>query len=97
MKYYLYILKTVSDTLYCGITPDLLKRYKMHLEGKGAKYTRANKPKEIVYVDIFEDKSSALKVEYRIKHKLPRAKKLELINENKEKTEKILSELNLTD
>lgn len=95
MKYYLYILKTVNNTLYCGITPDIEKRYKLHLEGKGAKYTKANKPVCIVYVDLFNDKSSALKEEYRIKHGLKRKEKLELIENNKEKTSKILMELGM--
>ena len=91
MKYYLYILQTMCDTLYCGITPDVKKRYKAHLEGHGAKYTRANKPKEIVYLDILEDKSQALKEEYRIKKTLTRAQKLDLIEKNREKT-KLLKE-----
>ena len=90
MKYYLYILKTISDTLYCGITPDLKKRYKMHLEGKGARYTRSHKPEKIVYADIFDNKSLASKEEYRIKKTLKRTQKLELIENNKEKTDKIL-------
>ena len=90
MKYYLYILQTVFDTLYCGITPDIKKRYKAHLEGKGAKYTKSHKPKAIVYVDILENKSLALKEEYRIKKTLNRSKKLELIEANKNKTKDIL-------
>lgn len=81
----------MCDTLYCGITPDVKKRYKAHLEGHGAKYTRANKPKEIVYLDILEDKSQALKEEYRIKKTLTRAQKLDLIEKNREKT-KLLKE-----
>ena len=91
MKYYIYILKTVNDTLYCGITPDLAKRYKQHLEGKGAKYTKANKPSAIVYTDVLDDKSTALKEEYRIKHKLSRQEKLHLIEENQKTTEKIVN------
>ncbi len=89
MKYYLYILQTICDTLYCGITPDIKKRYRAHLEGKGAKYTKSHKPKGIVYLDILEDKSQALKEEYRIKKTLTRAQKLELIEKNKEKTKLI--------
>ena len=90
MKYYLYILQTIFDTLYCGTTPDLKKRYKLHLEGKGAKYTKSHKPKKIVYVEIFDDKSSALKEEYRIKKTLNRHQKLKMIEDNKESTSKIL-------
>jgi len=85
----------VSDTLYCGITPDIIKRYKAHLEGKGAKYTKSHKPEKILYVDILDNKSLALKEEYRIKHTLARTKKLELIENNKEKTDRILSRLSL--
>ena len=70
MKYYLYILKTIDDTLYCGIARDVLVRFEEHLSGTGAKYTRSHKPESIVYVDIFEDKSSAAKEEYRIKKTL---------------------------
>ncbi len=93
MKYYLYILKTVDNTLYCGIARDVLARFEEHKTGKGAKYTRSHKPQSIVYVDIFEDKSSASKEEYRIKKTLARKEKLELIEKNKLKTEKMLNDL----
>ena len=95
MKYYLYILKTVDNTLYCGIAKDVLARFEEHLSGKGAKYTRSHKPESIVYVDIFEDKSSAASEEYRIKKTLTREQKLKLIEENKEKTKDILANLPL--
>ena len=79
-KHYVYILETERNTLYCGYTDDIEKRYQAHLDGKGAKYTRANKPTKLLWVKEFETKSEALKEEYRIKHKLTRAQKLELIN-----------------
>ena len=94
MKYYLYILKTVDNTLYCGIARDVLARFEEHKAGTGAKYTRSHKPSEIVYVDIFEDKSGASKEEYRIKKTLTREKKLKLIEENKKKTKEILDLIN---
>ena len=95
MKYYLYILKTVDNTLYCGIAKDVLARFEEHLSGKGAKYTRSHKPESLVYVDIFENKSNASKEEYRIKKTLTREQKLKLIEENKEKTKDILANLPL--
>lgn len=79
-KHFVYILQTERNTLYCGYTDDIKKRYQAHLEGKGAKYTRANKPIKILWKKEFNTKSEALKEEYRIKHKLTRAQKLELIN-----------------
>lgn len=97
MKYYLYIIETTDNTLYCGIAKDVLKRFNEHLNSKkGAKYTKAHKPKEIVYVEEFEDKSSASKEEYRIKKTLSRAQKLELIKENTERTEKFLKNFHET-
>ncbi len=78
-NYYVYILETIDNTLYCGYTDDVEKRFKMHLEGKGAKYTRSHKPVKIVYQKAFSTKSEAQKEEFRIKH-LTRKEKLELIN-----------------
>ena len=77
-KHFVYILETETNKLYCGYTDDIEKRFKAHLNGTGAKFTRANKPIRIAYINEFETKSEALKEEYRIK-KLPRTKKLELI------------------
>jgi putative endonuclease len=79
-KYYVYILLTERNTLYCGYSDDVEKRFQEHLAGKGAKYTRANKPLKIVYKKEFLTKSEAQKEEYRIKHKLSKKQKLELIN-----------------
>lgn len=79
-KHFVYILLTERDTLYCGYTDDVKKRYQAHIEGKGAKYTRANKPVKLVWQKEFETKSEALKEEYRIKHKLTKEQKLALIN-----------------
>ena len=80
MKYYLYILQTQDNTLYCGIARDVQKRFQEHLSGKGAKYTRAHKPVKIVYTKEFENRSEAQKEEYRIKH-LSKEEKLKLISE----------------
>ena len=93
MKYYLYILKTVDNTLYCGIARDVIARFNEHLSGKGAKYTRAHKPSKIVYVDIFEDRATAQSEEYRIKKTLKREEKLELIQKFSERTSIILDDL----
>lgn len=61
------MLLTERNTLYCGYTDDVEKRFKAHLEGHGAKYTRANKPVKIVWQKEFNSKSEAQKEEYRIK------------------------------
>ncbi len=78
-KYYTYIILTEKNTFYCGYTDDVQKRFQAHLEGKGAKYTRANKPVRLVYQKEFDTKSDAMKEEARIK-KLTHQEKLKLIN-----------------
>ena len=78
-SHYVYILETEKGTLYCGYTDNVEKRFQEHLSGKGAKYTKAFKPAKIVYKKRFKTKSEAMKEEYRIKHKLTKSQKLELI------------------
>lgn len=78
-KYYTYIILTEKNTFYCGYTDDVQKRFQAHLEGKGAKYTRSNKPVRLVYQKEFDTKSDAMKEEARIK-KLTHQEKLKLIN-----------------
>lgn len=80
MQYYVYILKCFDDTFYTGITNNIEKRIKIHNSGKGAKYTRSRLPVVLVYFEILEDKSSALKREIQIK-KLTRKEKEFLINQ----------------
>lgn len=76
---YVYILKCSDNTLYTGWTNNLSKRLQTHSEGKGAKYTKARLPVELVYFEEYEDKISAQKREYVIKQ-LSKKQKLELIN-----------------
>ncbi len=78
-KYYVYIILTVNNKLYCGYTDDTDRRYKLHKEGKGAKFTKANKPLKLVYTKEFNTKQEAQKEEYRIKQ-LTRKQKEKLIN-----------------
>ena len=82
-RYYTYIILTENDTLYCGYTDDVEIRFQAHLEGKGAKYTRANKPVKVVYKKEFPSKSEAMKEEARIK-KLSHKDKIQLLT-NSEK------------
>lgn len=76
---YTYILKCRDGSFYTGWTSNLEKRIKVHSQGKGAKYTRARLPVELVYYEEFEDKVDAMKREYEIKQ-LSRLEKLKIIN-----------------
>jgi len=80
MSYYVYILKCNDDTLYTGITTDVKRRLDEHNNSiKGAKYTKVRRPVKLMYKEAQENRSSASKREYEIKH-FNRAQKLELIN-----------------
>ena len=75
---YTYIVKCNDGTLYTGWTNNLEKRIKDHNDGKGAKYTKARLPVELVYYETFETKEEAMSREYAIK-RLSRREKKELI------------------
>ena len=80
MAYFVYILKCNDDTLYTGITTDILRRVEEHNSSeKGAKYTKIRRPVELIYQEELENRSTASKREYAIK-KLKREDKLRLIN-----------------
>ncbi len=76
--HYIYILRCNDETLYTGYTIDLKQRLKAHNQKLGARYTRARLPVELVYHEVFDNKSEALKREYQIKQ-LSRQEKLILI------------------
>ena len=76
------MVKCSDDSLYTGITTDLVRRVWEHnWEGLSAKYTRMRQPVELVYSKELENRSEASKEESRIK-KLSRQQKLDLINED---------------
>ena len=75
---YVYILRCNDDSLYTVWTNNLEKRIKAHSEGKGAKYTKARLPVELVYFEEYENKIEAMRREYAIKQ-LKRKEKLMLI------------------
>lgn len=86
--YYVYILRCEDNTLYTGITTDVARRFAEHREDKvkGAKYTKAHKPKEIAAAWEAGTKSDASKLEYRIK-KLEKTEKEKLISDFSENLE----------
>ena len=81
-NWYVYILQCSDNTLYTGITTDVDRRLDEHNHDnqKGARYTRCRRPVTLIYHETVPDRSSASKREAQLK-KLPRQKKLALINE----------------
>ena len=81
VSFYVYLLRCADGTLYTGYTDDPVRRTKVHNAGKGAKYTRARLPVELVYQEACADKSAALRREYEIKQ-LTRVQNLKLIEQS---------------
>ena len=79
MGYYCYMLECTNGTYYSGWARDPLQRFKVHLKGKGAHYTRLNPPHRIVYVEELPTWGAALKRERAIK-KLSHTQKKDLIS-----------------
>ena len=75
---YTYIVKCCDGSFYTGWTTNIDRRLKQHNSGKGAKYTRVRLPVELIYHEVYETKSEAMKREYEIKS-MSRKKKEELV------------------
>lgn len=77
--WFVYILQCSDQTLYTGITTDLERRVEEHNTGiKGAKYTAARRPVNIVYSEQLDSRSAATQRELQIKS-LTREQKQNLI------------------
>ena len=78
--WYVYVLQCSDNSLYCGITTDVERRFSEHQSGVGAKYTRAKLPVKLLVFWTEENRSEATKAEIAFK-KLRKKKKLQFIQE----------------
>lgn len=76
--WYVYLLECGDQTLYTGITNDLLRRVERHNAGRGAAYTASRLPVRLVAAWGFQGRSAALQAEAALKRQ-PRQFKLDLI------------------
>ena len=79
MSFCVYILICSGGTFYTGYTKDIEARTKLHMNGKGARYTKSHKPQKLAYTEFFGSRSQAMKREREIK-KMSHRQKQELIN-----------------
>lgn len=74
-----YIVRCADATLYTGIARDVDKRIDEHNHSRlAARYTRARRPVVLVYSEVCDTRSEALRREIAIK-KLPRRDKEQLL------------------
>jgi len=79
MSAYIYIMSNKKDgTLYNGVTSNLLKRVHEHKESFIDSFTKKYNIKNLVYFELFDDISEAIKKEKQLKN-WKREWKIELI------------------
>jgi putative endonuclease len=72
--YFVYILLCIDNSFYIGSTNNVEKRFKDHIEGRGARYTKSHPPDKMIYQEKFATKSEALKREIQLKRLTRREK-----------------------
>ena len=82
MSFYVYILLCNDGSFYTGYTKNIDSRTRLHASGKGARYTKAHKPKKVAHIELFDSRVKAMKREREIK-KMTHQQKLNLINSQK--------------
>jgi putative endonuclease len=65
--WFLYLIECADGALYTGIALDPAARYEKHRAGKGAKYTRANRPVRLIGVIPYPDRATASRAEIAFK------------------------------
>lgn len=75
---YTYILLCADNTLYTGWTTNLKRRLAPTMPALEQKYTRPRRPVHLVYCEVFDSKTEAMRREWEIKQ-LSRKAKLLLI------------------
>ncbi len=76
--YHVYIMSSLSRTLYTGVTNDLERRAREHKAGTPGSFTARYNVNRLVYFEEFGDVTEALAREKEIK-RMTRARKIELI------------------
>lgn len=72
--WWVYLLQCENNKTYIGSAIDVNARFANHIKGKGAKFTKINKPITILGAKVFIDRSSACKAESQLKKLTPKAK-----------------------
>ncbi len=73
--WFIYLLECQGGRLYTGITPDLEERFRKHSLGKGAMFTRLNRPERMIAAKPCANRSEATRLERLIKGLTPMQKR----------------------
>ena len=79
MSWQVYMILCTDDSLYTGISTDVVRRLAQHSGRRGAKYFRGRRPVRVVYLESGHTRSTASRREAVIK-KMQRPEKERLID-----------------
>lgn len=74
--WFLYMIECDDGSIYTGIAIDVESRFQAHACGKGAKYTRSHKPRELLLAVRYPNRSIASKAEYEFKRLSAKQKRI---------------------
>ncbi len=77
-NYYVYIMSSLSQTVYVGVTNDLERRTQEHKAGTSGSFTARYNVNRLVYFEEFSDINQAVAREKEIK-RMARAGKFKLV------------------
>jgi len=95
LHFYVYILSSLSGTLYVGLTDNLKKRIEEHRLGLVDSFTKKYKVNRLMYYEIFRDADAAADREKQIK-KFRREKKIALFAQSNPHWEDLTKDISWT-
>ena len=66
-QWHLYLVRCANGDLYTGISTDVQRRFAQHETNRGARRLKGKGPLSLVFSREVGDRSSALRLEHRVK------------------------------
>ncbi|SJN59815.1 GIY-YIG nuclease superfamily protein [Vibrio ruber DSM 16370] len=80
-QWWIYLIRTPQNALYCGITTDIARRFQQHQCGRGAKALRGKSPLKLVWSHPVGSHREALRIEAKVK-RFPKNRKEKIVLKN---------------
>lgn len=65
--WFVYLLECTSGRIYTGVTPVVDRRITQHVKGRGALFTKINRPTRLLAAKPFASQHEAMKIEKQVK------------------------------
>ncbi len=66
-EWHIYLIRCADNSLYTGITTDVVRRLQEHQDGRGAKYLRGRGPLKLEFSCLIGDRAAASRAEMAVK------------------------------